>query len=168
MINKIKSDEILSQFIVDKCCENEICVSIDTCINEDSYIIIKVDDYYNSLNLAKTPASIDCLIINKCIENGYGLTLIELKNITTSQSFCNDNMREKFETTMYDFIKNKFQKVLDLDYKKIKLYFVSNKEIYKRDLGLKLETLMNIRFKFNDKTLMIEPRMPTPTIKNCY
>lgn len=168
MINKIKSDKTLSQFIVEKCCENDICVTLDENIGKDSYVIIKVDDYYNSLNLAKTPPSIDCLIINKCIKSGYGLTLVELKNITTSQSFCNDNMRQKFETTLYDFIKDKFKKVLDLDYKKTKLFFVTNKEVYKRDLGLKLETLINIKFYFNGKRLMIEPKMPTPTIKNCY
>ena len=45
---------------------------------------------------------------------------------------------------------------------------LANKEIYKRDLGLKIEVLMNLRFKFNERKLMIIPRMPDPTIKKCY
>jgi len=31
-----------------------------------------------------------------------------------------------------------------------------------------MEVLMNVRFKFNEKQLMIIPRMPNPTIKKCY
>ena len=38
------------------------------------------------------------------------------------------------------------------------------KEIYKRDLGLKMETLINVKFKYKGKILMIRPFMPTPTI----
>ncbi|CDN76113.1 hypothetical protein [Elizabethkingia anophelis] len=168
MINKVKSDTILSEFIVDQCDENGICVSIDSDINRDSYVIIKVDDYYNSLQVAERPASVDCLIIHECINGGYGFALVELKNISTSRYFCTDNIKEKFETSLYDFIKIRFAEILDSEFKKIKLYFVSNKELYKRDLGLKLETLINLRFNFNEKRLMIEPRMPTPTIKKCY
>jgi hypothetical protein len=57
---------------------------------------------------------------------------------------------------------------LDINYSEIKLFFVSRQEIHRRDLGLKMEVLINTRFKFNDRTLMIIPKMPTPTIKNCY
>lgn len=169
MIKRIKSHEILSKFVEDTCCENDICVTFENGIPPDSYAIIKVDNYYNSLKLGKkTPASIDCLIIRKCVKTGYGLTLVELKKIETAKGFELENMRQKFKTTLYDFIKIRFKNPLDINYSEIKLYFVSKQEIYKRDLGLKMEVLINTKFKFNDRNLMIRPELPNPTIKNCY
>ena len=169
MINRIKSHKILSGFVEDTCCENEICVTFEDDIPAKSYAIIKVDSYYNSLKLGKqTPASIDCLIIRECIKTGFGLTLVELKKIETGKGFEIDNMKRKFETTLYNFIKKRFKNPLDVNYSDVKIYFVSKQEIYKRDLGLKMEVLMNVRFKFNDKTLMVIPKMPNPTIQKCY
>lgn len=168
MIDTIKKHEILSDFIEDSCCENGVCVSFDDSIPEESYVILKVDNYYKSLKLAKTPASVDCLIIRNCLEKGYGLTIVELKDINNSKGFNVENIKEKFETTISDFVQYRFSVPLEIDYKDIKLFFVSNKEIYKRDLGLKMETLINVRFKYGEKNLMIRPKMPTPTIKNCY
>ena len=168
MISKIKEHAELSNYVEDTCCENGICVSFDQGVESDSYAIIKVDNYYNSFNIEHRPTSIDCLIIRECEDKGYGLTLVELKKIDTGKGFEVKNMREKFSTTLYDFIKNKFKDPLDIEYSDIKLFFVSNQEIYKRDLGLKMEVLINVRFKFNERTLMIIPKMPTPTIKKCY
>jgi len=167
MINELNNHATLSQYIEENCCENKICVSFDNDINRDSYVIIKVDKYYNSLNLGDTPPSVDCLIIRKCKYGGYGITIVELKNINETR-FRKENLALKFKTTLDDFIKIRFGTILDIDYKDIKLYFVSKQEIYKRDLSLKLELLMNVKFKFNGKSLMIQPKMPTPTIKNCY
>ena len=168
IINRIKSHPILSNFIENTCCENKISVTFDDGILSNDYAIIKVDNYYNSLNLEKTPASVDCLIVRNCINSGYGLTLVELKKIETGKGFDIENMQEKFKTALFDFIKNRFKNPLDIHYSDIKLFFVSRQEIHKRDIGLKMEVLINTRFKFNDKTLMIIPKMPTPTIKKCY
>ena len=169
MINKIKTHEILSRFVDDTCCENEICVTFDNSISKDSYVIVKVDNFYNAQKLGKqTPATVDCLIIRKCVNGGYGLTLVELKKIGTGKGFELDNMQKKFETTLSNFIKTRFKKPLDINYTEVKLYFVSRQEIHKRDLGLKMEVLINLKFKFNDRKLMIMPFMPNPTIKNCY
>lgn len=169
MITKIKNHPELSKYIEDTCCENGICVTFEENVDPNSYVIIKVDTFYNSQKLGKqTPASIDCLIIRKCLNKGYGLTLIELKNISSGQGFDLDNMKEKFTTTLENFIKERFRNPLDIDYSDIKLFFVSNQEIHKRDIGLKMEVLMNTRFKFNNKRLMINPKMPNPSIKNCY
>jgi len=168
MIKRIKGHPILSGLIEDTCCENEVCVTFDDDIPRESYVIIKVDKYYNSLKGIKIPPSVDCLIIRKCENMGYGLTLVELKNIHTSARFETDNLEGKFATTLYDFIKGRFKNPLDIDYKDVKLFFVSNIEIYKRDFGLKLEVLINLRFNFNDRKIMVTPRMPTPSISKCY
>lgn len=80
MIKRIKTHKTLSKFVEDSCCENKICVTFDKAISANSYAIIKVDNFYNSQHLGKeTPASVDCLIVRKCINGGYGLTLVELK-----------------------------------------------------------------------------------------
>ena len=65
-------------------------------------------------------------------------------------------------------MQKRFKDLLDKDYKSVKLYFVTNIEIYKRDLGLKLDTLINLRFNFRGKKLMIEARKPEPMITNCH
>ncbi len=166
-LDKIRNNPILSQFIEDTCCEEGVCVTIADEIMPDDYLIIKVDKYYNSFDTKLRPPSVDCLIIRKCNNNlNFGLTLVELKSGHTGN--CINNSREKFETTLYDFIKRVFKDELDIDYSDIKLFFVSNIEIYRRDIGLKMDAMINTKFKFNNRTLMITPRMPHPTIKQCY
>lgn len=168
MINRIKRHPILSTLIEHTCCENDICVSFADDIIEENTVILKVDKFYNSLNIEARPASIDCLIIRNCIGGGLGLTLVELKNISSGQSFDFENMKEKFSNTINDFIQQRFRDVLNVYYDDVKLYFVTNIDIYKRDLGLKMELLMNVQYSFNNRKYMIRPQMPHPTIKNCY
>lgn len=168
MIEEIKTHPVLSNFIDEKCCENGVCVTIDKAIPKESYVIVKIDNYYNSLKLELTPPSIDCLIIRNCIPKGYGLTLVELKKGSSSKNFDFENIKQKFETTLFNFIQKRFRNELFVNYYEIKLFFVSNKEIYKRDMGLKMEVLINLKFKFNNRNLMIRPYMPNPTIKSCY
>lgn len=169
IIEKIKSHETLKNFLVEECCENDVSVTFHPDVQLDSYVIIKLDDFYNSLKLGKnTPPSLDCLIIRRCLDSGFGITLVELKDISSSKGFTFENLKGKFETCLEDFMQNRFKDLLDKDYKSVKLYFVTNIEIYKRDLGLKLDTLINLRFNFRGKKVMIEPRMPHPTITNCH
>lgn len=169
LLERLYDNEILAPFLQKECCENGVCITFDSDIAEDNYVVIKVDDYYKSLKLDKIPASPDCLIIRKCVNGGYGLTIGELKNISTADSFKVENMKEKFSTCFDDFISKRFKEYLFEDYQEIKLYFVSNIEIYKkRDLGLRLETLIETKLDYNGKKYMIQPRMPHPTIKKCY
>lgn len=168
MLNRIKTHDTLQHYIEETCCENGVCVSFSDDVSQEDYVIIKVDKYYNSLNIEHRPPSPDCLIILKCKNGGYALTIVELKDISNSKGFEIGNLQKKFETCIFDFIGNKFKNPInDTIYKNVKLFFVSNIELYKRDLGLKMETLINTRYKFQGKTLMISPRMPSPTIKSC-
>lgn len=172
LLKKIKLHSVLSKFIQEKCEENGICVEIDNRIPKENILILKVDNYYNSLKLKYTPASPDCLIIVKCISQGYSLTIVELKDIDSSKRFTIDNMTEKFQTCFDDFISKRFADILFIDYRKIQLFFVSEIELYKglynRDAGLRIKILQNKRFTFNGKKYYIEPKMPTPAIKPCY
>jgi len=168
MFEKIKSDDLINGFIKEQCCENNVSVTFDDKIEKDSILIIKVDDYYNSLGLEKTPPSPDCLILVKCMDGGYGLHIVELKNITSAKRFDVDNLVKKFQTCLDDFVSDRFSKYLYIDYKTVKLYFISNIDIYSRDLGLKLEVLINYKLKYNGKSYLVRPNMPTPSIKPCY
>jgi hypothetical protein len=167
MLKRILKNDVLGQFVEEDCCEEGVCVTFDPKISKDSYVILKVDKFYNSLKQKVRP-SIDCLIIRKCKGGGYGMTLVELKSISSSGNFDIQNLRLKFETTLFDFVQKRFKDILDQNYADIKLIFVSNIELHKRDLGLKMEVLINTRFKFNDQILMIVPFMPSPTIRKCY
>ncbi len=164
----IRKHQILSNYLKEECAEEGVCVEIDNRISKEDYVIIKVDDFYNDLNIAERPASPDCLIILKCQSSGYAMYIIELKSINSARRFESKNIDEKFKTCLYDFISNRFSDILDIDYKRIKLYFVSNIEIYRRDMGLKLKVLQNKRYKYHNKKYFIEPLMPVPAIKPCY
>jgi hypothetical protein len=167
MIAKIKQHPELSKLLRAECCENEVCVSISSDVDPESVVILKVDDFYNAQNIEFRPKSIDCLIFRSCKDGGYGIVLVELKNISSMGHYQVGDILGKFETTLFDFIEKRFKRELLHDFKEIKLYFVSNIEIYRRDMGLKMEAMMNMRIKFQGRRLMISPMMPTPTIKNC-
>lgn len=167
-LESIHTHPDLSKIITKKCSENGICVTFDSSIGEDDYIILKVDDFYNSLGLEKTPPSPDCLILLKCVNGGYGLTIVELKSISNSKGFSLENLIGKFNTCINDFIENRFGKILNMDFTCVKLLFVSEIEVYRRDVGLKMDLLMNTRFRVGKKTCMITPFKPIPTIKKCY
>ncbi len=173
MIEKIYNTAALQPFLHKDCCENEVCVTFDEALIHENFVVIKVDDYYNSLHLEKTPPSPDCLIVRKCENGGFGLTIVELKTATSAKHIPLENIKEKFNTCINHFVSNEFSDLLLQDYKDVKLYFVSKIDIYnkknkKADLGLKLEALINTRFEYNGKKHMIQPMMPNPTIKRCY
>jgi hypothetical protein len=167
LFERIKRDAVLGQFIRDKCEDEGICVGIDERISEDKVLIIKVDDYYNSLNIEKRPPSPDCFILVQCEThvNEFCLTIVELKD---TGRFDFDNAFSKFSTCFDDFMSVEFKKYFNRDYSKIQLLLVSKTEIYQRDLGLKMKVLMNKKLTFRDKKYMITPKMPTPAIKPCY
>lgn len=167
LLERIRADEALSKFIIPECCENNISVSISEEIQDANLLILKIDDYYNSLNLERCPAAIDCLIIQKCEDNSYSLTLVELKNITSAKGFTSENMKEKFDTCLNDFMAKRFKNYFNRDYKSLRLYFLSNIEIYRRTLGLKLEILIQYSFNWRGRKFMIDPRMPVLEVKKC-
>ena len=170
MIDRIKRHKVLSQFVRDKCSENNVAAEVDSGVDSNDYVIVKPDDYYNSLR-RKVPPSVDCLIIQRCVNGGYKITLVELKSITSMADQTIENLVGKFETVLTDFIPKKFKDLLHKDYKAVELYFVTEIELYRnknRDIGLKLEALINKRFIYNQKRYMVQPRMPVPVIKSCY
>ena len=164
LFQKIKNDHILSKIICQTCEDQGIGVEIDPRIPSEDILILKVDDFYNSLNI-KRPPSPDCFIIFRCQNSGYGLAIVELKD---TKEFELSNLVGKFETCFRDFMEARFKNFFFRDYKRIDLYFVSKNEVFRRDEGLKMKFLMNKKFEFRNKIYTIKPRMPTPAVKPCY
>jgi len=167
LLNRIRNDIILKNYIKERCEENNISISVSPQIVKENYIIIKVDDFYNNEVPLSTPPSVDCLIIQKCKNGEYAATLVELKATSNSKWITISNIQGKFKTTLYDFMLNRYKDYFDRDYKRIKLLLITNIDIYRRDLGLKLEILSGKRFVWRKNKYLIDPRMPVPELKNC-
>lgn len=170
MINDIKNDFILRNFVREQCEDEGLCVEIDPRIPPERVVIIKVDDYYNSFNVEKRPASPDCLIIVQCSDTTFSATIAEMKNIDYSAGFTVENMKEKFDTCLNDFMRKQFAKYFDREFKKITLFFVNRIELHRAsayDDTLKTKILMNTLFTFRNRPCKIELRFPTPAVRPC-
>jgi hypothetical protein len=167
MIELIRNHNILQAFVREECCENDVSVTIDGELGKEDVIILSVDSYYNSLNLRRPPASVDCLIIVRCRAGDYKLFIVELKNISSRSGYSSENLREKFVTTLDDFVSVRFPFIGNANIRDVKLFFVSKIGNYKRDGALMMDVLINMRFSFRGKKLLINPRMPTPRFGPC-
>ena len=56
LFRKIKEDAVLAKIICERCEDEGIGVDIDPSIVSDDVLILKVDDFYNSLNIEKKTA----------------------------------------------------------------------------------------------------------------
>jgi hypothetical protein len=180
MIDKIKKHPVLKSFTASRCEENKISVSMAEDIPPGNYVVLKVDEYYRSLKLGRTPPSIDCLVPVKCSTNGFFIYLIELKNIKSPKGFTINGIYSKFKTTIEDFMAVRFADIfLDRSYKidDMKLYFFSNhyglkpnrlREISHRREGTKMEALLFRKpFKFRDQVCQLENEPFKLVIENC-
>lgn len=170
MINKIKYTEALKPFITHECEENKISASKADDIPCDNYLVIKVDDYYNSLKRSDTPLSIDCLIPLRCIDKRYIIYLIELKD-TKATRFTVDEIYGKFKTTIEDFMSRRFKTIFlnkRFEIKRLRLYFVTKHYKSYRSDSTKMDFLLSKKpFKFRGRKYQFERKMPEPLIKNC-
>lgn len=184
LLNKIVSDPILAKHIVSECTENNIQVEVDRNFPRDKYLIIKVDSFYNSLKLANTPPSPDCLYIIYCEKgNYYSLYCYELKNIQNVQNLKIENIYGKFETLVEDFLKQQFAPLFldtNININSLTIAFVSDpykllkNGVKNEDLththiqGTLIETLLAKKpFIYKGKYVMLEYKLPNPVISPC-
>ena len=156
LIDRIRSHEILSLFIEKECKENNISINLDLKI--DKSITLKVDKYYNSLNIDKPPKSPDCLITIKCYNTSYKFCLVELK----SGEFEMKSIIEKFETALIDFIGKRFPDILNDCYKSIELYAIINNPRSAHLFKIKSSVI------YRKSPLQIRVATNNKTIKPCY
>lgn len=167
MINPLRLNHELVDFVNKRCCENGVCIEIDESIPDEDVLILKIDSYYNSLHMERTPPSVDCLIIVRCTAGDYQMTLVELKNIGSGKTgYRAKAVAEKFRTTLDDFISKRFPIIGNANIRSIKLKFITPLNPF-RDNGLMIETFINNRIPFQGKNLVIDPRLPTETVRRC-
>ena len=181
MINRVKTE--LSSFVNLDCEENGICAQLDPTIGVDAYVVVKVDEFYNSgAGGNPTPPSIDCLITVENDDNSYINYLIELKNIKKAR-FNISNIRDKFKTTLYDFMGTKYQDIYENSnyrIKDMKLYFVTDPHKFADNgiigKGMPYDKLRNLQgtkmerllleppLRYRGKIYQIKPYTPDPLI----
>lgn len=100
----------------EECSENGVCVEFcDEIGGAENYIILKVDDYYNTSNFATPPKAVDCLIVIKR-DHGYEIVLVELKNVSSTKSIKPGEIEPKFLSTIQDFMGSDFSDIFSGDY----------------------------------------------------
>ena len=175
MINQIKYTNSLKGYITDRCEENDISAGMAKDIPQTNYLVIKIDNYYNSLNLDKTPPSVDCLVTLKCRDDDFMIYLIELKNIKSPCGFKVKNIYNKFKTTIDNFMGSRFRNIfLNERYtiRHLQLYFVTaaygkSEKLWRKE-GTKIDVLRSLKpLKFKGKRYQIKHKLPDPLINNC-
>lgn len=177
LLQLLRNDPTISQFIDVSCSENGISINIDASIQADNLLIIKVDRFYNALVASPKPSP-DCLVILKCSDTSYKIFIVELKDINSPGHFTIDNIVEKFTNCLGDFMSTRFGQYFhspDFHFEEIKLLFITDpydflgnpgKQLRMR--GHRLDALMAQRIpRYFNKHLFIEHKVPNPTIRNC-
>lgn len=170
LIDNLKREVSLIPYIVAECEDEGLCVGFESDVDKENTVIIKVDDFYNGLNMSITPASIDCLIIQFCGADKYHIYLVELKNVKAPGSIGNKNLEEKYETTLNDFMSNKFRHFFFNTTYLLNLELIlSAGSVGQNSIkSYSLDFLLGLRlYKFQDKILGINGLPPHPLISNC-
>jgi len=180
VIDSIVQNEELFALIRNACEENGIGADIDPALLtqdgfpiDDRLLILKIDEYYNSQNIANRPKSIDFLVLVKCCDETYSLYLVELKNTDDRGQLKSSGIISKFATTVDDFINKKFYEVFKNGvYKKIKLYLISQKDPdynkAHKNRSSQFDAFSAVKpFDVLGTRVMIEPKLPNPKIEPC-
>lgn len=176
MLKAITDNEQLKPFFKDDVEENNVCVILDDGfylksgkLNTKAIVNIAVDDFYNGLNLAKTPPSIDNLLVINRGDSNVSIYLLELKKRKRTRRIFHKEIQSKFKTTIDNFMSERFSrefvktaaKTIDLN-----LWFVCNRFL-SEGTGIKpmksmiLDRLQLMKpFEFRGKKSMIKP-MPS-------
>jgi len=114
MFETILSNSDLFALCRATCEENEARIAFDDKLIEDNYIVLKIDAYYSSSRIHNPLPAIDCLIIVKCETNDcYDFYLVELRDIKSSKGFEIEKIKQKFATTINDFLNDKFKAIFE-------------------------------------------------------
>jgi hypothetical protein len=96
------------------CAENTVEVAICSALlagddlDDSSIKILKVDDYYNTKNFAMPPKSVDCLVVVRCASGSFELTLVELRDVSSTKGVKPSEIIRKFEATFLKFMSEDF------------------------------------------------------------
>ena len=174
LIQRIQKDPILSTFLCNDCEEHGVGVIVSDDVIRDTFIIIKVDEYYKIHEKSNSrPKSPDCLIVQHCGGNKFVLYIIELKSSESLSTKELNETAEKFQSCFSDFMSNRFRDYFyDTDYEfTIRLILISNhkeRDDNKKTEPSRLDRLLNLKaFHFANKGYLLQHRIPNPTINPC-
>lgn len=180
MVNTIKNHRVLKKYVVSKIEDNGLMIEVDTSLTEEEYASVKVDDYYNDLHMVNSPPSVDYVVSVDCACGHYRLYILELKK-TRDKNFTTKEIEQKFDTTINDFLGNRFQDIYCNDkyqYDNIYLYIVSTAfmhmckseniskyreidKILNKKGTVKMDCYLSQKmYKFRGKVLRIEKEIP--------
>ncbi|ELK8484555.1 hypothetical protein RV034_000687 [Vibrio parahaemolyticus] len=185
IISDLIECDLVRGAIVNKIEENSASVDIDVEyfsgdeIDLEKMLNLAVDDYYKALKLGNTPKAIDNLVLINRGNNKFSIYLIELKDVNKLRRLCVDDIKEKYQTTINDFMINRYGESFNNDaYKLIdfNIWLVCNKfrfldsDISSEDYEKKIENtfierlLMIKPFKYKNKLSQITPMYPRAQI----
>lgn len=173
LIKRIQEDPILSKFLCDDCEENGVGINVSPLVKKEDYIIIRVDEYYNSNLVHNPPKSPDCLIVQHCGGDKFVLYILELKAIATLKTEKLSDIRDKFQNCFDDFMTYRFPAYFyDGDYEfTIKLILISDPSESRKDnkgRPTRLDNLLALpHCRFSNKKYPLDFRKPNPTIQPC-
>lgn len=128
MITQIRNNKQLKDYCHDVIEDAGVSVTVDSSLGMDDYVGIKVDEYYqNNTKGDNCPKAVDFIVPVDCVNNAYVLYILELKG-GKNKNYTTENIYEKFDTAINDFVKNRFKNIFYADkykYKEIFLYLVS-------------------------------------------
>jgi hypothetical protein len=183
MLDAINRDTALFGICARACEENEITVEVCAALlrgddlDDERVRILKVDKYYATAGLAEQPKSIDCLIVVKCASGAFELTLVELRNVSSTKGVPPSVMIEKFRNTFERFMAQDFGHIFanpDYSFARIRAWLVTDPfnmphlsdEEYRRKIGTtRLKTIQSADpFEFRGHRVPVETRRPGPPL----
>jgi hypothetical protein len=190
MFSELMSHPDLYGIVRSSCWENNVgIVFSEDLLSDDGYplhdrvLVLKLDEYYSSQRMHNPPPSVDCLVLVRCLEgDAYNLFLVELRNTKLTTSVRARDIKKKFDTAVFDFIKNRFQDIFLSDrfhIAKIELFLVtdplrlvqkniSEEEARKLYRGTVLDAYSGLEpLEAFGRYLQIKPILPNPAIKSC-
>jgi len=182
MLNKIKTNLTLNQFLTNKLLENDVGIIINEDMPQDSFAAIDIDKYYHHIGLNITPAIADLLLAAQKLSQKelYHIYIVEMKNIYSPRGFKVKNIYNKFYTVIEDFMKIKYADIfMDEKYKieRFRLFFISDAyRLKKRGMtdeqiksflhDTKIMVLQSMSlFQFRNFKVFIEYKLPNPLLE---
>ena len=186
MFSRIDNEPDLWCVLARSCDENDI--HVDVCeellvngdLNDDLIRVIKVDRYYGNCKLKETPKSVDCLIVIKCADGGYGVYLVELRNAGSSKGVRPTDILSKFRNTFEDFLIRRFPEIFgseDFNVNFVLAWLVTDPfrgrglpaAVYDRKIkGTVLDVYQTQKpFRWRTFSILIKPELPNPEICVC-
>ncbi|AGA72662.1 hypothetical protein CXG50_06365 [Pseudomonas plecoglossicida] len=123
MINLITSDEKCFPITFGTLEENDIKIEFGSSLTDqtgdidtEKVAILKPDQYYNTIDFATPPKSVDGIVLVKDSDK-YHLYIAELKSAKKIQSVKQNDVNEKFTTIFKNFFEEDFKHIfVDQDY----------------------------------------------------